>query len=82
VAAIQIHRIWDWLGSIPRASTRTSRARLIFIFRLMKVDTVFCYDPWGHYEENPDHYVTASCVSPGYPRFLFDYVRFRYGRSE
>lgn len=38
------------------------RARLIFIFRLMKVDTVICYDPWGHYEENPDHYVTASCV--------------------
>ncbi len=38
------------------------RARLIFIFRLMKVDTVFCYDPWGHYEENPDHYVTASGV--------------------
>ena len=38
------------------------RARLIFIFRLMKVDTVISYDPWGHYEENPDHYVTASCV--------------------
>ena len=38
------------------------RHRLIFIFRLMKVDTVICYDPWGHYEENPDHYVTASCV--------------------
>ncbi len=38
------------------------RARLIFIFRLMKVDTVITYDPWGHYEENPDHYVTASCV--------------------
>lgn len=38
------------------------RHRLIFIFRLMKVDTVFCYDPWGHYEENPDHYVTAQCV--------------------
>ena len=38
------------------------RARLIFIFRLMRVDTVLCYDPWGHYEENPDHYVTASCV--------------------
>ncbi len=30
------------------------RHRLIFIFRLMKVDTVICYDPWGHYEENPD----------------------------
>ncbi|MEX2264873.1 MAG: PIG-L family deacetylase [Bryobacteraceae bacterium] len=36
--------------------------RLIFIFRLMKVDTVICYDPWSHYEENPDHYVTARCV--------------------
>ncbi len=38
------------------------RHRLIFIFRLMKVDTVISYDPWGHYEENPDHYVTASAV--------------------
>ena len=38
------------------------RHRLIFIFRLMKVDTVICYDPWGHYEENPDHYVSAQCV--------------------
>jgi LmbE family N-acetylglucosaminyl deacetylase len=26
------------------------------------VDTVFSYDPWGHYEENPDHYVTARAV--------------------
>lgn len=38
------------------------RARLVFLFRLLKVDTVICYDPWGHYEENPDHYVTAQCV--------------------
>lgn len=38
------------------------RARLIFLFRLLKVDTVICYDPWGHYEENPDHYVTAAAV--------------------
>lgn len=38
------------------------RHRLIFIFRLMKVDTVISYDPWGHYEENPDHYVTARAV--------------------
>jgi len=38
------------------------RARLIFLFRLLKVDTVISYDPWGHYEENPDHYVTASGV--------------------
>jgi LmbE family N-acetylglucosaminyl deacetylase len=38
------------------------RSRLIFLFRLLKVDTVLCYDPWGTYEENPDHYVTAQCV--------------------
>ncbi|MEK7404601.1 MAG: PIG-L family deacetylase [Acidobacteriota bacterium] len=38
------------------------RCRLIFLFRLLKVDTVVCYDPWGEYEENPDHYVTAQCV--------------------
>jgi len=38
------------------------RARLIFLFRMLKVDTVISYDPWGHYEENPDHYVTASAV--------------------
>lgn len=38
------------------------RGRLIFLFRLLGVDTVFSYDPWGHYEENPDHYVTAQAV--------------------
>src|SRR6201986_5178823 len=31
------------------------RGRLIFLFRLLKGDTVLSYDPWGHYEENPDH---------------------------
>ena len=38
------------------------RSRLIFLFRLLRVDTVVCYDPWGTYEENPDHYVTAQGV--------------------
>jgi len=38
------------------------RARLIFLFRLLRVDTVFSYDPWGHYEENPDHCITAQAV--------------------
>ena len=36
--------------------------RLIFLFRLLQIDTLICYDPWGHYEENPDHYVTARAV--------------------
>ena len=36
--------------------------RLIFLVRALKIDTVFCYDPWAHDEENPDHYVLAHCV--------------------
>ncbi len=38
------------------------RARLIFLFRLMKVDTVLVYDPSALYERNPDHYITARAV--------------------
>ena len=38
------------------------RGRFIFLFRLLQVDTIVGYDPWGHYEENPDHYVTAQCA--------------------
>jgi LmbE family N-acetylglucosaminyl deacetylase len=38
------------------------KGRLIFLFRLLKIDTLICYDPWGHYEENPDHYITAMAV--------------------
>jgi LmbE family N-acetylglucosaminyl deacetylase len=36
--------------------------RLIFLIRALKIDTVFCYDPWAHDEENPDHYVLGHCV--------------------
>jgi LmbE family N-acetylglucosaminyl deacetylase len=36
------------------------RERLIYLIRLLKIDTIVCYDPWGIYEENPDHYVTAQ----------------------
>ncbi|MSU72553.1 MAG: PIG-L family deacetylase [Opitutus sp.] len=38
------------------------RARLIFLFRALKVDTVVVYDPNSLYERNPDHYVTARAV--------------------
>ena len=31
------------------------RARLIFLFRLLQVDTLVTMDPYNHYEENPDH---------------------------
>ena len=38
------------------------RARLIYLFRALKVDTVLTFNPWGHWEENPDHYVTGQAV--------------------
>ncbi|MPZ19493.1 MAG: hypothetical protein GEV06_16475 [Luteitalea sp.] len=43
-------------------SRQEIRGRLIHLFRLLRVDTILGYDPWGHYEENPDHYVTAQVV--------------------
>ena len=42
------------------------RARLIFLFRVLKVDTVIVYDPSGLYERNPDHYVTARAVESAF----------------
>ena len=46
------------------------QCRLIFLIRLLKVDTVVCWDPWGHDEENPDHEriargVEAACWMAG-----------------
>ncbi|MFC1541756.1 PIG-L deacetylase family protein [Candidatus Latescibacterota bacterium] len=38
------------------------KMQLIFLFRLLKVNTVFCIDPWSHYDENYDHVVTAQAV--------------------
>ncbi len=37
-------------------------SRLILIIRLVRADTVVCWDPWSHDEENPDHYVLAKAV--------------------
>jgi LmbE family N-acetylglucosaminyl deacetylase len=44
--------------------------RLIFLIRHLKVDTVVCWDPWGHDEENPDHVqiargIEAACWMAG-----------------
>jgi LmbE family N-acetylglucosaminyl deacetylase len=44
--------------------------RLIFLIRTLKVDTVVCWDPWAHDEENPDHVqiargIEAACWMAG-----------------
>jgi LmbE family N-acetylglucosaminyl deacetylase len=38
------------------------RARLIFLFRVLRVNTVFTMDPYNHYDENPDHIVVGKAV--------------------
>lgn len=47
---------------LDEASTTELRARLVFLFRALKVDTVITFNPWAHGEENPDHYVTGQAV--------------------
>jgi LmbE family N-acetylglucosaminyl deacetylase len=47
---------------LDEASVTELRARLVFLFRALRVDTVMTFNPWGHREENPDHYVTAHAV--------------------
>jgi LmbE family N-acetylglucosaminyl deacetylase len=46
------------------------QCRLIFLIRLLRVDTVVCWDPWAPDEENPDHVqiargVEAACWMAG-----------------
>ena len=48
-----------YLDEVPPTEIRS---RLVLLFRMLKVDTVITFDPWGHYEENPDHYVTGQAV--------------------
>ena len=38
------------------------RQRLIFLFRLLQVNTVIAMDPYDHYDENPDHLVVGKAV--------------------
>lgn len=38
------------------------RQRLIFLFRLLQVNTIVTMDPYNHYEENPDHLVAGRAV--------------------
>ena len=64
-ASMGLKKIYD-LGyrnhRLDEYNIQEIKGRLIFLFRLLKVDTVVCFDPWDHYEENPDHYVTARAV--------------------
>jgi LmbE family N-acetylglucosaminyl deacetylase len=47
---------------LDEMSVQDFRGQLILLIRLLKIDTIFSYDHWSLYEENPDHYVTAAVV--------------------
>ncbi len=51
---------------LDEASPLELRARLVFLFRHLKVDTVFTFNPWEHWEENPDHWVTGRAVEAAF----------------
>jgi len=38
------------------------RARLIFLYRLLQVNTIITMDPYNHYDENPDHLVAGRAA--------------------
>jgi hypothetical protein len=58
------------------------KQRFIFLFRFLKVDTIVCMDPWGHYEENPDHYVTGRAVEAArWIAGMQDYPEHYYSRA-
>ena len=38
------------------------RQRIIFLFRMLQVDTLITMDPYNHYEENPDHLVAGRAA--------------------
>src|SRR5215471_8104234 len=71
--ALGLKKVFDLNYSNHRmadVSQNELQCRLIFLIRLLKVDTVVCWDPWGHDEENPDHTqiargVEAACWMAG-----------------
>ncbi len=56
------------------------RGRMVRLFRELKPDLVMGYDPWGPYEENPDHLKCAramddACWSSNHPHFYPEQLR-------
>ncbi|MGH9630961.1 MAG: PIG-L deacetylase family protein, partial [Bryobacteraceae bacterium] len=64
-AALGLKETFDFYyqnHEMDNISSLDLRGRLILLFRLLKVDTVISFNPWGHGEENPDHWVTGRAV--------------------
>jgi LmbE family N-acetylglucosaminyl deacetylase len=49
----------DHMSSLPSLELR---AQLILLIRKLRPDVVMSYNPWGHYDRNPDHRFVAQTV--------------------
>ena len=47
---------------LDEAAPTELRARLVYLIRTLKIDTITTFNPWGHWEENPDHTLTGRAV--------------------
>jgi LmbE family N-acetylglucosaminyl deacetylase len=71
--ALGLKKVFDLNYSNHRmadVSLNELQCRLIFLIRLLQVDTVVCFDPWAPDEENPDHTmigrgIEAACWMAG-----------------
>jgi LmbE family N-acetylglucosaminyl deacetylase len=64
-AALGISGVYDFYYRNHRmndVSSQEIRSRLVFLFRYLKADTILTFNPWGHGEDNPDHWVTGRAV--------------------
>jgi LmbE family N-acetylglucosaminyl deacetylase len=50
----------DHSDSVP---ANEIRAQLVLLFRKYRPEVVLAYDPWGHYDRNPDHRKSARAVA-------------------
>jgi LmbE family N-acetylglucosaminyl deacetylase len=63
--ALGVTEVFDFYYRNHRLNNLSSqelRSRLVFLFRHLRVDTVLTFNPWGHGEENPDHWMTGRAV--------------------
>ncbi|MCW5983386.1 MAG: PIG-L family deacetylase [Bryobacteraceae bacterium] len=58
--AISLNWRNDHMSSIP---VQDLRAQLILLIRKYRPDVVMSYDPWGHYDRNPDHRMVSRAVA-------------------
>src|SRR5581483_8568578 len=66
----------DHTDSVP---LNEMRAQLILLIRKYRPEAVMAYDPWGHYDRNPDHRKSAKAVAEatwaaGNPNFLPEHL--------